>query len=435
MMIMTTEPTTKNSNLFCGEKLAVIVTAAGSSSRMKSSIKKEYLPLEGGTVLSTAVKAFLKTIDVDFLVITHPAGQIEDAKNALFCDVELNKLLMTSPVKLMFVEGSDTRQKSIFNAMCVLAGENIYGNALPAGGFSTDGECSPSRGYERPDYVLIHDGARPFIDSQTILNTLEATIKYKAAVPALTPTDTQKMVDQEGFIQEHLERSRMAAVQTPQGFDFEKLLDAHNKAALDEKEYTDDTEIYGKYAGKVKIVQSSSENIKITYPKDYKNKESAMQEIRVGSGYDLHRLVEGRKLVIGGITLPFDKGEEGHSDGDALLHAVTDSLLGASGLGDIGSYFPPEEAKWKDADSKELLRKVWQDVKNAGWSIGNIDCVIKLEKPKFLPYRKDVIASIAGILECQEEKVFVKAKTGEKLGDVGEERAIEAWVNCLLIRK
>ena len=421
---MTTELMTKNSNLECRGKLAVIVTAAGSSTRMKSSIKKEYLPLKGGTVLSTAVKAFLQTIDVTFLVITYPPGQIEDAKNALFCDQELKKLLLKLPVKLMFVEGSDTRQKSIFNAMRVLAG----------GGQIAEAGSSPDDGDSRPDYVLIHDGARPFVDSQTILNTLEATIEYKAAVPALTPTDTQKMLDEEGFVQEHLERRRMAAVQTPQGFDFEELLEAHKKASLDEKEYTDDTEIYGKYAGKVKIVQGSSETIKITYPKDYENKEKPMQEIRVGSGYDLHRLIEGRKLVIGGITLPFDKGEDGHSDGDALLHAVTDSLLGASGLGDIGSYFPPEEAKWKDADSKELLRKVWQDVKNAGWSIGNIDCVVKLEKPKFLPYRKEVISSIAGILGCAEDKVFVKAKTGEKLGDVGEGRAIEAWVSCLLIK-
>lgn len=154
--------------------------------------------------------------------------------------------------------------------------------------------------------------------------------------------------------------------------------------------------------------------------------------IRVGLGYDLHRLVLGRKLVLGGVEIPFEKGEDGHSDGDVLLHAVTDAILGASGLGDIGSYFPPEEAKWKDADSKFLLKTVMNDVYNAGWKIENIDCVIKLEKPKFIPFRNDVIKSIANILEVEDNQVFVKAKTGEKLGDIGNGNAIEAYCTCLL---
>ena len=154
--------------------------------------------------------------------------------------------------------------------------------------------------------------------------------------------------------------------------------------------------------------------------------------IRVGLGYDLHRLVEGRKLFLGGVEFDFSKGEDGHSDGDVLLHAVTDALLGASGLGDIGSYFPPEDEKWKDADSKLLLQKVWNDVRNEGWKIVNIDCVIKLEKPKFLPKRQDVINSIAQILEIESSNIFVKAKTGEKLPPIGTSQAVEAEAVCLL---
>lgn len=154
--------------------------------------------------------------------------------------------------------------------------------------------------------------------------------------------------------------------------------------------------------------------------------------IRVGLGYDLHRLVEGRKLFLGGVEFDFSKGEQGHSDGDVLLHAVTDALLGASGLGDIGSYFPPEDDKWKDADSKLLLQKVWNDVRNEGWKIVNIDCVIKLEKPKFLPKRQEVINSIAQILEIESSNVFVKAKTGEKLPPIGTSQAVEAEAVCLL---
>ena len=154
--------------------------------------------------------------------------------------------------------------------------------------------------------------------------------------------------------------------------------------------------------------------------------------IRVGLGYDLHRLVEGRKLILGGVEFAFEKGEDGHSDGDVLLHAITDAVLGASGLGDIGLYFPPEEAKWKDADSALLLKTVMKDVLAAGWKIENIDCVIKLEKPKFLSRRQEVINSIASILDVKPEQVFVKAKTGEKLPPVGTSEAVEAECVCLL---
>ena len=154
--------------------------------------------------------------------------------------------------------------------------------------------------------------------------------------------------------------------------------------------------------------------------------------IRVGLGYDIHRLIEGRPLILGGIVLPFEKGEDGHSDGDVLFHAITDAVLGASGLGDIGSFFPPEDMQWKDADSAKLLETVMEKVRATGWTIENIDCVIKLEKPKFIPYRQQVIESVARALQIQPEQVFVKAKTGEKLPPVGTSEAVEATAVCLL---
>ena len=156
--------------------------------------------------------------------------------------------------------------------------------------------------------------------------------------------------------------------------------------------------------------------------------------IRVGLGYDLHRLVAGRPLLLGGVELPFEKGEDGHSDGDVLFHAITDAVLGASGLGDIGSFFPPEDSQWKDADSAMLLKTVIEKVYAAGWKLENLDCVIKLEKPKFIPYRERVIKSIATVLGVAPDQVFVKAKTGEKLPPVGTSDAVEAEVVCLLSR-
>lgn len=155
---------------------------------------------------------------------------------------------------------------------------------------------------------------------------------------------------------------------------------------------------------------------------------------RIGLGSDLHRLVEGRKLILGGIEFDFDKGEDGHSDGDVLLHAITDAILGASGLGDIGSYFPPEDNKWKDANSADLLKTVMKDVYAKGWKIENLDCVIKLEKPKFLPRRQEVINSIAKILDIKADQVFVKAKTGEKLPPIGTSESVEAEAVVLLAR-
>jgi len=160
-----------------------------------------------------------------------------------------------------------------------------------------------------------------------------------------------------------------------------------------------------------------------------------MMTIRTGLGYDLHRLVGGRRLMIGGVHIPFELGEDGHSDGDVLLHAITDAVLGASGLGDIGEFFPPNDPQWKDADSAKLLKAAWEKVAEAGWKLQNLDCVIALQKPKFLPWRPAVRESIASILGVSPEAVFVKAKTGEGLGPVGNSEAVEVWASCLLSRE
>ncbi|MCI7533765.1 MAG: 2-C-methyl-D-erythritol 2,4-cyclodiphosphate synthase [Treponema porcinum] len=409
-MILTTAMT---SDTVCGGKTtAVIIAAAGSSTRMGGTVKKEYLPLKNGTVLSECAKVFLSTLSVKYVVITVPCGGSGEAQKALFADDALKPLLRT--VNLSFVEGGSTRQKSILNALEFLA----------------ETDCPP-------DIVLIHDGARPFVTGEIILRTAEAAAEFGAAVPGIPPVDTQKTVGEDGFISVHLRRASMTAVQTPQGFLFPKLLEAHRKAAGEDVEYTDDTEIWDKYEGKVKVVEGNACNKKITYAHDYSARTDTGKDgmiLRTGLGYDLHRLTAGRKLVIGGIDIPFEKGEDGHSDGDALLHAITDALLGASGLGDIGSFFPPEEAQWKDADSSVLLQTVWKKIQAEGWKLNNLDCVIKLEKPKFLPYRNQVISSVAETLGVSTEQVFVKAKTGEKLGSVGNGEVIEVWCSCILTK-
>ena len=215
------------------QRVAVVITAAGSSTRMGGNIKKEYLPLGDGTVLSTCIKAFQSALDNPEIIITIPPAGIKEAQKAAV------------GYKVSFVEGSDTRQKSVFNAL-----ESIKQQAF----------CT--------DYVLIHDGARPFITPELINDVLKNTQEYQAAVPGITPTDTIKGLDENGFIVTHLIRKNLTAVQTPQGFVFDKLYDAHKKAAGDTHEYTDDSEIWGKYCGPVKLVTGDVKNIKITYPGD-----------------------------------------------------------------------------------------------------------------------------------------------------------------------
>jgi 2-C-methyl-D-erythritol 2,4-cyclodiphosphate synthase/2-C-methyl-D-erythritol 4-phosphate cytidylyltransferase/2-C-methyl-D-erythritol 2,4-cyclodiphosphate synthase len=155
-------------------------------------------------------------------------------------------------------------------------------------------------------------------------------------------------------------------------------------------------------------------------------------KLRVGLGRDFHRLETGRRFLLGGVEIPARKGELGHSDGDVLAHAVIDALLGAAGLGDIGEFFPPGDAKWKDADSMELLRQTLERVKGAGWRVVNLDCVVSVERPKILPYRERIRAALAETLGIAPETVFVKGKTGEGLGPVGRGLAVEALAVCLL---
>ena len=157
--------------------------------------------------------------------------------------------------------------------------------------------------------------------------------------------------------------------------------------------------------------------------------------IRIGLGYDLHTLVEGRPLLLGGVRIPFEKGEAGHSDGDVLLHALADALLGAACLGDIGELFPPNDPQWKDADSRTLLQTVWRRIRSEGWQLENADCVVALQEPKLLPYRDTICTSIAALLNVPPAHVFVKAKTGEGIGVIGAGTAVAAWCVCLISRQ
>lgn len=236
-------------------KTAIIITAAGSSTRMGGNCKKEFLPYKTGTVLSNSIKTFYKASKNHFLItdfiITIPQNNIEDAKKAILCDTEITEEIFNS---IQFIIGGSSRQESVFNGLKAVTSDN-------------------------DKIVLIHDGARPFVSEKIIIDVAEAAYTDGASVPGITPSDTQKEIDENGFIIRHLVRKNLVAVQTPQGFKLTPLIEAHNTcAAIIEKqtkenifpkiEFTDDTEIWAHCYGKVKVVPGDVNNIKITYPSD-----------------------------------------------------------------------------------------------------------------------------------------------------------------------
>ncbi len=374
---------------------------------MGNSVKKEYLYIGNTTVLETCLRAFESTGLFDWFVITIPPGGENRAREAL-------SSWLRDPTHLkhtLFVEGANNRQGSVRNGLLTL------------------------RPLE-PDTVLIHDGARPWVSPQTIRKVFEGTQKFGACAPVIPLVDSIKRLLPDGTIAEHVNRSAFVGIQTPQGFRYPEILEAHLKAASDGRAYLDDTEIYHRYIGDVHTVEGDKANRKITYWEDIhmtaQSGATFQRMLRIGFGYDLHRLVENRTLWVGGVAIPSSKGEEGHSDGDVLIHAIIDALLGAASLGDIGSHFPPSDPAYKDISSRILLKKARSLIQDAGWKVINLDCTVVLETPKLLPYRESICQTLADDLQISTSQVSVKGKTKEKQDAVGKQEAIEAYAVALL---
>jgi 2-C-methyl-D-erythritol 4-phosphate cytidylyltransferase/2-C-methyl-D-erythritol 2,4-cyclodiphosphate synthase len=384
---------------------AALITAAGSGVRMGGGIKKEYLRVSDKPLLLHVLEAFEKSAVVSLYLITVPPGG-EQAARAVLAPwlAEASRARIT-----FFAAGGGTRQQSVYHGLCALERLN-------------------------PAFVLIHDGARPWVRPELIRAVLEGVKAHGACLPLAPAVDALKEVNAEGFVQAHLARARIRGAQTPQGFVYAKILEAHRRAADDGRACLDDTEIYAAYAGPVFSIPGDERNKKITYPSDLREDSGARTPIpRTGFGYDLHRLAEGRRLLLGGVELPSPKGEEGHSDGDVLIHALIDALLGAAGLGDIGEHFPPSEAAYKDISSRILLRRAARLVYQKNLRVVNLDCTVILESPRILPYRQAILANLAEDLNIPPEVISVKGKTKERVDAAGEGRAIEAYAAVLLV--
>lgn len=386
---------------------AVLITAAGSSTRMGNSVKKEYLYLGNTSVLETCLRTFESTGLFSWFVITIPPGGEAKARQVL-CSWLQDP---AHQAHTLFVEGASYRQGSVRNGLMAL------------------------KPYE-PATVLIHDGARPWVSPQTVQRVFEGTLRTGACAPVIPLVDSIKRLMPDGTVAEHVDRSAFVGIQTPQGFRFPDILRAHLLAASDGKEYLDDTEIYHRYIGTVHTVEGDKTNRKITFWEDIHMTAQAggaqLQINRIGFGYDIHRLVEHRTLWVGGVAIPSSKGEEGHSDGDVLIHAVIDALLGSACLGDIGSHFPPSDPIYKDISSRLLLQRVRFLIQEARWKVINLDCTVVLEAPKLLPFREKICQTLAEDLQISPSQISVKGKTKEKQDAVGKQEAIEAYAVVLL---
>ncbi len=291
------------------------------------------------------------------------------------------------------------------------------------------------------EIVLVHDGARPFCSAGLIARTIEAAAECGAAIPVLEASDTVKEVGPEGdalMVRATLPRERVRLAQTPQAFRREVLAAAValGRAGADA---TDEATLAERAGHPVRAVPGDPENVKITTPEDLARAAaraaSSVAETapRVGFGYDTHRLAEGRPMVLGGVVIPYPCGLVGHSDADAVCHAVTDALLGAAAAGDIGRHFPDTDPRWRGASSVELLARVVALVRGRGLAVGNVDVVVVAERPKLAPHVPAMRARLAAVLGVDVERVSVKAKTAEGLDAVGRGEAVAVHAVALLM--
>lgn len=388
-------------------KTVAIIPAAGAGKRLKSHIAKQYLLLNSVPVLVHTLKVFQNSKNIDKIILAVPLDDLVYIRQELVEKYGLTKITNT-------VAGGKERQDSVRNCLMVI-----------------EGKC---------ELVVIHDAVRPFVTEELIKSVVDAAKITGAAVAGIRIKDTIKEIKKDNMVLTTVPRHNLWLTQTPQAFKFKLLKDVY-KAAYDENFYgTDDASLVEKMGKKIKMVEGSSENIKITTKEDMLIAEALMKirnkaVLRSGIGYDSHRLVAERKLILGGVEIPFDKGLDGHSDADVLIHAICDALLGASGIKDIGRHFPDNDPEFKDISSMIILEKVNEIIAAQGFSVNNIDATVVMEKPKLAPYAAKMISNISRVLNIPESCVSVKAKTNEGMGFVGRNEGVAVFAIVTLTER
>ena len=364
--------------------LFLILLAAGDSKRLKSDTPKPYHIVHGKTLLEHSLSSFANIKKIKRTIIVYNKKH----KNYL------NKIKIKNSIKII---GGKTRQESTFAALKKIK-------------------------KMRCKKVLIHDAARPFTSKKIIHEIIAKLNNNSAVIPVIKVNDATKRADKNAIFK-NIKRNTLRLAQTPQGFNYKKIYEKHNKNK--NLNFDDDSALFTNSGEKVWVINGSKKNIKITDKEDFEVLESLKKgKTYTGIGFDVHRLVKKEKLYLGGIKISFNLGLEGHSDADPVLHAIIDSILGACRLGDIGKLFSNKNKKYKNIRSTILLKKVVELIKSKNFLINNIDVNIIAQKPKIKKYSKKMIQTIGKICKVNTNQINIKGKTTEKLGLIGKGKAI-----------
>jgi 2-C-methyl-D-erythritol 4-phosphate cytidylyltransferase/2-C-methyl-D-erythritol 2,4-cyclodiphosphate synthase len=368
-------------------KCWAIIVAAGRGTRAGFDINKVYMPLGSGTVLEKCLRTF-----EDSGLFQGVTVVISEADRELYDAISAPDIVRAVTV------GGSTRQESVYRGLAT-APEDV-------------------------DIVAVHDAARPFVTKEIIAATLASAMECGSGVISTPVTDTIKQLEDDGRVTT-LNRAALYSVQTPQSFRRDMLMDAHEKAVKDGFTATDDAALYERYCGNLRLVTApgAENNIKLTHKKDFGRRT---MDIRIGHGYDAHRLKEGRRLVLCGVEIPSDLGLDGHSDADVALHALMDAMLGAAAMGDIGRLFPDSDDRYLGISSLKLLDEVVRRLASAGYKVSNADITIIAQRPKLSPYMEQMRRVTAEALGIGTERVNVKATTTERMGFEGAGEGISS---------
>ncbi|MBI1364818.1 MAG: bifunctional 2-C-methyl-D-erythritol 4-phosphate cytidylyltransferase/2-C-methyl-D-erythritol 2,4-cyclodiphosphate synthase [Alphaproteobacteria bacterium] len=389
-----------------GSRRIAIIVAAGRGARAGGGGPKQYRTLAGRSVLSRSASAFLDHPEIDAVrVIIHPDD--EELYAEAMADAAAHPKLLPP------VYGGAERQDSVRLGLESLKDQDA---AL----------------------VLIHDAARPFVDSATISRVIAGLSAAEGAIAALPVFDTIKRADgaDRPCIEGTVSRERLWRAQTPQGFRYNEILAAHRAAAG--KVLTDDAAVAEASGMKVSLVAGSPDNMKITQAEDFGmaetllGRKATMQEYRTGHGYDVHAFEPGDAVILCGVEIAHKAKLKGHSDADAGMHALTDAILGAIGAGDIGDHFPPSDPQWKGAPSRVFLEKACALVRERGGAITHCDVTLVCEAPRIGPHRKAMRETLGEIMQLSPERISVKATTTEQLGFTGRQEGLAALATATI---
>lgn len=399
-----------------GKPLAAAVIAAGGTGiRMSASVPKQFLQIAGKPILLHTLESVSSVEEVVQIVLVLPEDHMAAA----------NAILERHPmrVEVRCVPGGASRQESVCLGVAHVR--------------------------EDADIILVHDAVRPLCDRETMARVLHAAWKKGAAVPGLPANETIQRVSRRGRVLATPPREELYAIQTPQAFYASVLKSALEQAQQSGFVGTDESSVVRWAGHAVAVVPGSPDNIKITRPLDLDIAEMVISKrtgvtgrmgmsesrLRIGQGIDYHRLVQGRKLILGGVEIPFEKGLEGHSDADVLCHAVCDAVLGAAGMGDIGRHFPDTDPSHRGRSSLEFLREARTKIEDRGWTIRNVDATLLAQRPKLAPYMDRMRHNIAASLGLDSADVSVKATTTEGLNAEGRGEGISAQAVILIAKK